>query len=238
MIRSVKMKLRFKNWRKYGFEFLSIFVAVVSAFALNNWNDNRRDANSEHKILMEISNGLEKDLQDIALNVMGHESGIDACQYFRKVFAGNVVPKDSLMQHFHNLTRDFISVQNIAGYETLKSKGLELVKNNALRHKIISLYEYDYNNLRKFEEEYYEMQFQKNYFKEINAALAPNFKINDEGMIFGVNMPMEIPENDKNLLLLYLWKIQTNRVFILKYYTDIKGKINLVREKIDEELAG
>ena len=57
------------NWKKRGGEFLSIFVAVISAFALNNWNDNRRDANSENKILVEISNGLEKDLVDIQLNV-------------------------------------------------------------------------------------------------------------------------------------------------------------------------
>ena len=54
----------FKNWKKYTFEFLSIFIAVSSAFALNNWNDNRRDRNAERKILEEIYNGLEKDLDD------------------------------------------------------------------------------------------------------------------------------------------------------------------------------
>ena len=35
------------NWKKHGFEFLSIFIAVISAFALNNWNDNRGDNTSE-----------------------------------------------------------------------------------------------------------------------------------------------------------------------------------------------
>ena len=51
-----------RNWRKYSVEFLSIFTAVISAFALNNWNDNRKDQNAEQKILIEIKNGLEKDL--------------------------------------------------------------------------------------------------------------------------------------------------------------------------------
>lgn len=46
------------NWEKIGFEFLSIFIAVTSAFALNNWNENRRDDNAANKILAEISNGL------------------------------------------------------------------------------------------------------------------------------------------------------------------------------------
>ena len=149
-----------KKWKKYTFEFLSIFVALISAFALSNWNDNRKDSLSENKILTEISNGLEKDLDDIKLNIGGHKTGISACNYFRDVFAGKNIEADSLMFHYFNLTRDFVSIQNTAGYETLKSKGLELIKNDSLRLKIISLYEYDYNTLRKLEEEYTEMQFQ------------------------------------------------------------------------------
>jgi len=229
-------KIKFKNWKNHGFEFLSIFIAVVSAFALNNWNENRRDAHTENKILTEISNGLEKDLDDIKLNVSGHKSGISACNYFRKAFAGKNIKADSLMFHYFNLTRDFVSIQNVAGYETLKSKGLELINNDSLRLKIISLYEYDYNTLRKLEEEYSEMQFQENYFKEINEELAPNFKIDSNGNITGIDLPLKIQENKRNKLLLYLWKIQSNRVFILQYYSGIEKKINKVRENINNEI--
>ncbi len=228
-------KIRIKNWGKYGFEFLSIFIAVISAFALNNWNENRKDANSENKILTEIANGLEKDLGDIKLNKYGHEAGLAACEYFRKGLAGQSVEHDSIMIHFFNLTRDFVSIQNIAGYETLKSKGLELVKNDSLRFEIISLYEYDYNTLRKLEEEYAEMQFQESYFKEINKELAPNFRINDDGNIIGINSPLEIENSERNKLLLYLWKIQSNRIFILQFYSEIEDKIKSVKEKIDNE---
>jgi len=229
-------KMKFNNWRKHGFEFLSIFIAVISAFALNNWNENRRDAHSENKILTEISNGLEKDIEDVKINIGGHKSGIEACEYFRKAFVGNTVTADSVMIHFFNLTRDFISIQNIAGYETLKSKGLELIKNDSLRSQIISLYEYDYKILRKFEEEYSEMQFQDNYYKEINNALAPNLKINKNGMIIGINSPLDINNNEKNKLLLHLSRIQTNRVFILQYYSEIEKKIGVVGENINNEI--
>ena len=50
------------NWRKLGIEFLSILIAVTSAFGLNNWNENRRDYLASNKILAEISNGLTKDI--------------------------------------------------------------------------------------------------------------------------------------------------------------------------------
>ena len=47
-----------RKWKKYIFEFLSIFIAVISAFALTNWNDNLNSRHSEQKILTEIKNGI------------------------------------------------------------------------------------------------------------------------------------------------------------------------------------
>lgn len=230
------MRSRPGSWKNRGFEFLSIFIAVVSAFALNNWNENRRDAKSENKILIEIANGLEKDLNDIQSNKNGHQTGIEACNYIRNAMTDQDVDRDSLLNYYFQLTRDYISVQNIAGYETLKSKGMELISNDSLRLQIISLYEYDYNTLRKLEEEYYEMQFQANYFKEINRFIAPNFQFDSKENIMGINLPLVVAPTDKKILLLYLLKIQSNRHFILKHYSEIENRINEVHDHIEHEL--
>jgi len=223
------------NWKNRGFEFLSIFIAVISAFALNNWNENRRDNNSADKILIEISNGLKKDLDDIKQNKKGHQFGISACQYFRDLLNGKEIDKDSLIPNYFILTRDFVSIQNVAGYETLKSQGLELIKNDSLRLQIISLYEYNYNTLRKLEEEYSEMQFQESYFKEINNELAPNFNFDNNGKISGITFPLKITEDKKKILLTYLWKTEINRNFILDYYREIENKIIRIQEQISAE---
>lgn len=225
-------KPKSKSWRKHGFEFLSIFVAVISAFALNNWNDNRRDANSKDKILTEIYNGLQKDLQDIRVNLDGHKKGIAACNYFKKAISGKAVNGDSALFHFHYLTRDFVSIQNVAGYETLKSKGLELIENDSLRLQIIGLYEYDYSVLRKLEEEYYEMQFQENYFHELNDILAPHFNFDSTGTLSSIELPLDIDESSKKKALVYLWKINRNRTFIMDYYAQIEQTIEKVQNLI------
>lgn len=220
------------DWKKYTFEFFSIFIAVITAFALNNWNDNRKADQSENKILIEISNGLEKDIEDIRQNIQGHQRGINACNYFRNMLAGKTVKSDSLMIHYRNLTRDFISIQNTAGYETLKSKGLELIKNDALRLEIITMYEYNYNILRKLEEEYSEMQFQENYFVEINKSLAPHFQFDANNKILGIDLPLKVPTNEEKIILLYLWKIQGNRDYILNYYSEVEEKVAAVKKQI------
>ena len=221
------------NWKTYGFEFLSIFIAVLSAFALTSWNDNRKDEEAATKILAEIHNGLLKDIDDIQHNRQGHKQGIDACNFWRKIILEEDVDIDSIMSYYSHLTRDFISIQNISGYESLKSKGLELIADDSLRFQIINMYEYDYNVLKKLEEEYYEMQYQKNYFKEFNTLIAPQFIIDDKGNITGIQQPLQLSQKDKNLLLTYLWKIQVNRDFIIKYYDKTQQKLIELQGQID-----
>jgi hypothetical protein len=159
---------------------------------LNNWNDNRKDNLAKSKILLETLNGLEKNKIDIEANVGSHKYGIKSCYFWRKTFNNKKPNLDSLPQYYFLLTIDFISIQNISSYETLKSKGFELIRNDSLRTKIISLYEYDYQNIRKLEEEYNELQFQKNYFEEINRMIAPYFNFDLKGNINGIVLPIDL----------------------------------------------
>lgn len=84
-------RIKLKNWKKYTLEFLSIFIAVISAFALNNWNDNRKDRESEQKFLIEISNGLTKDLEDVKSNKYGHEIGIKSVDFFKDLLIKKIL---------------------------------------------------------------------------------------------------------------------------------------------------
>jgi len=227
-----------KTWKRFGFEFLSIFIAVIAAFALDNWNENRKERLAESKILTEIQADLEKDLEDININIFGHEEGLKAVGYFQDLLAGQPVSEDSVMLHYLSLTRDFVSIQNTSGYETLKSRGLELINNDSLRTRIISLYEYDYTTLKKLEEEYYELQFQANYFKAINRAIAPHFVLDDKLNPAGLRRPVKLPEDQKKILLAYLWKIKINRNFILKFYQEVKTKVEETKRAIKEEVEG
>lgn len=226
-----------RNWSKFVIEFISVFFAVVFAFSLNNWNDNRKDRNAERKILKEISNGLAKDLDDMKLNELGHQEGIRSCKYWRKVVTNDEFSQDSVQTYYLSLTRDFIIIQNKAGYETLKSKGLELIQNDSLRLEIISLYEYDYESLRKLEESYVEMQYQNNYYKELNRIIAPYFVFDEKGNISSLKLPLELNEMDKNTFLSYLLKIEFNRNFTLKYYSEVKKKTKKLMQNIENELG-
>lgn len=236
------MKSFFKNlllvkMAKFWFEFASILLAVLSAFALNSWNENRKDALAEHKILFEINQGLKKDLSDIEINIQGHLAGIRACQFWRSVVRDSAISEDSLMYHYFNLARDFVSLQNTSGYETLKSRGFELLKDDSIRTRLISLYEYDYVALFKFEEEYYEFQFYENYFHPMNDILARYYKFDENGNLTGMLTPLNLDWETRNKMLSYFYKIETSRKFVLFYYEGVRSRLNQLIDEFSDYLG-
>ena len=203
---------------------------------MNKWNQDRRDARSESKILSEMAHGLKLDLVDIDMNMMGHRQGIESADFFRKLINNETVPKDSLSLEYFMLWRDFISIQNKTGYESLKSKGLELIQNDSLRFDIIELYDFHFEILEKLEEDYSEMQYNKNYFHPINDILVDYMVFDDQGTLIDIKQPFRLSKKDKNLILSFLSRMKNSRQYRLKYYTIVKDKTEQLIQKIEDEL--
>jgi len=215
------------------FEILSVFIGISMAFALNRWNEDRKDQISEEKILLEIQNGLRADLIDIRQNIKGHKHAQRACDLLNKVVHGQQV--DSIGMYYRNIFRDYISIQNRSGYEALRSNGLQLVENDSLRTAIISLYDFDYEVIEKLEEDYQEMQFFKNYYVKMNDVLSPYMQIDSSGVLLGIRIET-ISKEDKDFLLSHIFRIKGNREYAVVYYLETMKHINELDALIKEEL--
>lgn len=220
------------SWKRYGFEFLSIFIAVIAAFALNSWSAERKERLAEEKILLEIHRGLDKDLEDMRVNILGHEQGLAGVRYWQRVLLQQPVDSDSVSVHLMTVARDFINLQNNSGYGSLKSRGLELVVDDSLRSDIITLYEYDMVILQKLEEEYAEMEYHHSYYPALNDAVAPWLTFDAEGRPKGLRQPVVVPGADRDRLLTLLWKIANNRRFTLHYYGVVEERVKAVQDHI------
>ena len=218
------------------FEIISVFIGVTLAFGLSKWNENRRDYQSERKILIEIRNGLKLDLKDLKENIYGHRAGIKACRYFRRMVLEKPAADDSLSGYYYALLRDYISIQNKSGYEALKSKGLEFISNDSLRVQVIALYDYNYEILEKLEEDYHEIQFNKTYFHRINDILADFMIFDKKGNLKSLKQPLQLSTRDKNLLMSYLLRIETNRNLLEMYYLRVEKKVKALVKVLDKTI--
>ena len=205
------------------------------AFALNRWNEDRKDRNSEHKILLEIQHGLKSDLNDIGTNIWGHQKGLQACDAF--VLAINGQEIDSVAFHYHHLFRDYVSIQNRSGYEALRSNGLQLVENDSLRSAIINLYDFNYEILEKLEESYQEMQYFSNYFEDMNEILIEHMQVDSAGNLTGFKIGDELEEGQRKYLLNQLNRIKENRAFVTDIYQlcleEVKALDGMIRDEIE-----
>lgn len=225
-----------KNWGKYAFEFLSIFIAVVSAFALTNWNENRNSKDSEEKILIEIRNGIELDQQDFSNNIRGHNFSLKANHIFRNLIDKQSVPQDSIAFYYISLFRDYTPLINRSGYESLKESGLKTIADDSLRLQIITLYDYHYGIIDILDN-VNEMKSFENYFAVINERLHPYMEFDGVGDLEKIRTPKALSVIQRKEILSYLWRLENNRKYKLKKYHSIMETMITVKQNIEIELA-
>lgn len=223
------------KWKKYIFEFLSIFIAVISAFALTNWNDHKNSRNSEQKILTEIKNGIGIDKQDFEGNIYGHNLSLRANYKFRELLKGKEISQDSIGILYISLFRDYTPVINRTGYESLKETGLKTITNDSLRFQIISLYDY-YYGIIDILDNVTEMQSFENYFASVNSLLHPYMEFDDSGNLLEITNPEELSRSERKEILSYLWRLENNRKYKLGKYQSIIEIMDSVKTDIENEI--
>lgn len=231
-----KFQKFFQPISKYLIELLIVFVGVYLAFGLSNLNDQEKRNLSETKILTEISNGLLLDLEDLEENLQGHRLGIRINDIFVNLVQGNMINLDTFGAYYSELSRDYISIQNQSGYESLKSVGLDIIEDDELRYDIIRLYDFYYEIIVKLEENYAENQFFENYFQHIHEIIGPYMTYSPNGNLTGIELPLMLPQKEKRLVLGLLWRMKRNRKFTIANYELVREQIHLLIGHIDKEL--
>lgn len=139
-IRSARI-LEATTLKRAAGEVLLIVVGVLIALAASDWQEGRRDRRTELDLLGELGTAMEADLAVLKGQVdryRGVESRVDSLLAY--IRSGRPYT-DSLDAYFGALYGFYRPELNTAGYESLKSQGLGLVSDDALRSQIAAVYE-------------------------------------------------------------------------------------------------
>ncbi|WP_019669310.1 hypothetical protein [Eudoraea adriatica] len=132
-------------------EIILVVIGILIALQINNWNQDRIRKQEEFNILKAIKIGLEKDKRDILYNTKRINSSISSANKVIYALENELPYNDSIAICLGDLMFPVMFVHSTSAFETLKSKGIDLIKNTELREKIIDVYDAGYTFFLKNE---------------------------------------------------------------------------------------
>jgi len=166
-------------------EIVLVVIGILIALSINNWNENVKSHATEIKILKELKLALKQDLFNIKINVRSYDEVNRALDIIKEQLQLDEPTNDSLGYAFSKSLFNNSVAPTIGPYETLKSKGLDLISNDSLRQDIINVYEMAYKYYQdrakdRFLPEAYIQEYCAGLFKSMSTydddpeAMVPN----------------------------------------------------------------
>ena len=132
-------------------EIILVVLGILIALQINNWNENRIASIDELQMLKTLKIGLEADLSDLKWNEKRIELSIVSANKVIHSIERNLPYRDSISDHIGIMMFPVMFVNSTSAFETLKSKGINLISNDDLRNQIIDVYDSEYSFFLKNE---------------------------------------------------------------------------------------
>ncbi len=147
IFRQIRLKFiehdKIKKYLIYAFgEIVLIVIGILIAFQINVWKENRNNATLQLAILKEIHADVSENINKINEMLIVDSATIENnLELLRILKDTQSVYNDSMAVMFGKMSRFLTFYPLRLGYESLKSKGLDLLTNDSLRHEIAYLYD-------------------------------------------------------------------------------------------------
>lgn len=211
-------------------EVVVITIGIVLAYQLNAMREVNKTKDAEFKALQEIKSNLKLDLIDLEVNQRAHEKAIELIDSLQ---GWNGPYENQIGIMFFQIFRDLLFLPQTSAFETLKSKGVDLITNDSIRIQTQRLYDFYYQILIQYESKYTANQLfddfewvATTYYQSfpINTPLAPQPKIRSTEWL----------TDDELVTRLDIAKFEHE--FALATYKQVKLEINGLIETINKEL--
>lgn len=146
-------------------EIVLVVIGILIALQINNWNEKRKAKELEKEILIQFKEDLSGDIESIGRVEFWMQKVITSSKIVVRHLKEKKAWNDSLAIHF-DLWNDFDQLTlNSAAITNLKSRGVELISDQALRNNIINHYDQTYYYVQKsndfFREDHIHLSYKK-----------------------------------------------------------------------------
>ena len=229
--RSLIEEGRLKKYLVYAFgEIVLIVLGILVALQINNWNVNNGQIKLEEEILTELRENLQGDVELLGFALNGNQQHINATSIVLRFLQKDISYDDSLEVHFGNLIGTGFFTEYRTAYENLESVGVNIIRNNALRQQITSLYSSRYKYVDDLEKEFDVPWVVQHLYpavmQEVNTI-----------QMWSKAKPRNINAIQENYLLQETLKMSKfNREVMLNVYEELLGEVKSLIKDIEAEL--
>ena len=128
-------------------EIVLVMIGILLALQVNNWNELRKEKGHEIKILVALRNGFLQDMEEIESNLTNYKIAVKASDLVVQHLQSNAQYHDFLAVHLAQTIGMDAFIPQKAAYQTLKSKGVDLISNDSLRSQILYVHDFLYDFL-------------------------------------------------------------------------------------------
>ncbi|WP_204346701.1 DUF6090 family protein [Psychroserpens algicola] len=243
--RKIRQKLlsenKFSKYLIYAIgEIILVVIGILIALQINNWNENRKRSNEELSILKDLKKGLEADLSDLNYNVNCLTLNLSVADKVISHLKSDEPYNDSVAIQFGKMMFPYKFVYSTSAFETLKSKGLDLIKNQKLRDAIVEVYDSRYKFFTETEKTILLDEVERGYQNVFSTRFEESFVVDFSKKDYGLwlkPLDFEALKTDKEFL--YYIKSYRNRlhVFINFHYKGViivrvENLINFLEKEI------
>ena len=185
-----------EKWPEYILEILVLIIGIYGAFALDNWNQRRKDVQREIRFYKELANDLDLNQKELLEFLDELNRQIQAINTIDRYFRHQKPEDDSLKLSFERMTWGSIFNNPNAAYLNMKNSGTIELQNDTLRSRIINMYEKYFFNIHFRNNKQWEMQdqqiipFMNKHFIQID----PNY---NQAFVF-LNKAIDYPQLCRN----------------------------------------
>ncbi len=227
-----------RKWPTYLFEVLVLIIGIYGAFALERWNEERKERKIEREILEGCISGLTDDLADIEDNIRIHERSIKSMDKILVALENDQPYHDSLSYDFGYAMVYTFFVHSTSAFEALKSQGIEIIINKKILEKIIKVYDSNYDFFLDVELDL-QKDVQYGYRHLFPGRFQETLKIDMGTSDFKnaiVPLDFEALKSDQEFLY-YLKSLRNKSRFVLDFhYANLQENVFQLRSDLEEEI--
>ncbi|GLR18221.1 hypothetical protein GCM10007940_28360 [Portibacter lacus] len=205
-------------------------IGILLALQVNNWNEERKLRLEELELLVSLKSDLEDNKSELERTISNFKTGAERNRKILKYIEEDLAYDNQLDTSFARINTWKTPYFRNSTYETLKTKGINIIERDDLKNKIIKIYDYDFFNLVNDWDRTLWLYAESISYPLTNKTVKPD-------LITYLARPnnFENLKSNTEFKNMLLW-LTYNKEVSIPYLQSIKNKVTELIDDIDDEI--